>query len=302
MDTENPSAPPHSESRIPGKNHPDRHRNGRPGGVIHDNARHSTHFTVIGNHLTQHRELSLLAIGLACHIQSLPTGAPVDIKTLAARFPEGPTRIAAALNELQDHGYLRRTRQRVDGGRIVTRTVSCNRPGHHSTTTGTSTGTAVRAATETSGRPPRRPAAEKPAPRTLLPAVPKPAHPSPDLLHTALALLAGLHRADPRLLLSATDVEHLAPGVTAWLERDLPPTAVRHALTANLPQDPLHRPAAFLAHRLTAQLPPPPPFRAPAPPPEVPHPLQNCDSCDLAFRAPAPGHCRSCRSDPPDAA
>ncbi|MFF4752469.1 hypothetical protein ACWD5R_16200 [Streptomyces sp. NPDC002514] len=119
MDTENPSAPPHSESRIPGKNHPDRHRNGRPGGVIHDNARHSTHFTVIVNHLTQHRELSLLAIGLACHIQSLPTGAPVDIKTLAARFPEGPTRIAAALNELQDHGYLRRTRQRVDGGRYA---------------------------------------------------------------------------------------------------------------------------------------------------------------------------------------
>ncbi|MFB7495057.1 helix-turn-helix domain-containing protein [Streptomyces sp. NPDC056161] len=299
MDTENPSAPPHSESRIPGKNHPHRHRNTRPGGVVHDNARHTTHFTVIGNHLAQHRELSLLAIGLACHIQSLPTGAPVDIKTLAARFPEGPTRIAAALNELQAHGYLRRTRQRVDGGRIVTRTVSCNRPGHR--------GSAADSTAEPSGRPPRRPAPEKPtprkpAPRKLLPAVPKPAAPSPDLLRTALALLAGLHRADPRLLLSATDAEHLAPGVAAWLERDLPPAAVQHALSSNLPQDPLHRPAAFLAHRLTAQLPPPPPFRAPASPPDVPPPFQTCDGCDLAFRSPTPGRCRDCRPVPTEAA
>ncbi|WP_425275205.1 hypothetical protein [Streptomyces olivochromogenes] len=76
---------------------------------------------MIGNHLAQHPELSGLAIGLAVYIQSLPTGARVDIKTLAVRFPEGPTRIAAALRELETHGYLRRTRERTPGGRIVTR-------------------------------------------------------------------------------------------------------------------------------------------------------------------------------------
>jgi hypothetical protein len=75
---------------------------------------------VIGNHLAQHPELSALAIGLAVYIQSLPAGARVDIKTLAARFPEGTTRIAAALRELEAHGYLRRTRERVGQGRIVT--------------------------------------------------------------------------------------------------------------------------------------------------------------------------------------
>ncbi|MFD8649271.1 hypothetical protein [Streptomyces mirabilis] len=85
---------------------------------------------MIGNHLAQHPELSGLAIGLAVYIQSLPTGARVDIKTLAARFPEGPARIAAALRELETHGYLRRTRERTPGGRIVTRGRRC-RPLRH---------------------------------------------------------------------------------------------------------------------------------------------------------------------------
>ncbi|MFJ5271347.1 helix-turn-helix domain-containing protein [Streptomyces sp. NPDC088358] len=287
MDTQNPSAPPRAQSRIAGKNH---HRgtrpHARPGGVIHDNTRHTTRFTVIGNHLAQHPELSGLAIGLAVYIQSLPTGARVDIKTLAARFPEGPTRIAAALRELETHGYLRRTRERTPGGRIVTRTISCNQPGHHGP------------AGDTPRNPAVRPAApEKRPPRKLLPAVPRPAYPSPTLLRTAADLLAGLRRHDPRLLLSTTDAEHLAPGVAAWLERDLTPNAVQRALTVDLPPEDLRRPAALLAHRLAAQLPPPPPFRVPTSPPAARHPLQNCEGCDRAFRSPAPGRCRDCRSD-----
>ncbi|WP_435611413.1 helix-turn-helix domain-containing protein [Streptomyces sp. bgisy159] len=283
MDTENPSAPSRARSRIAGKNHPDGRRTA---GVVHDHVRHTENFTVIGNDLTQHPELSLLAIGLACHIQSVRPGTAVDIKTLAARFPEGPTRIAAALRELESHGYLRRSRERTSTGRIITRTVSCNRPGH-----GAARETAApRSAT-------RRTTPDRPAPRKRLPAVPQPAFPAPALLQTALDVLSGLRRHDPRLLLSATDAEHLAPGVAAWLERDLAPTAVRHALTDGLPDEPLIRPAAFLAHRLAAQLPPPPPFRPPAPPaPEPRHPLQNCDGCDHAFRAPRPGRCRNCRS------
>ncbi|MEV7153536.1 helix-turn-helix domain-containing protein [Streptomyces misionensis] len=281
MDTENPSAPSRAQSRLRGKNHPDGHRTA---GVVHDHVRHTENFTVIGNDLAQHPELSLLAIGLACYIQSVRPGTAVDIKSLAARFPEGPTRIAAALRELETHGYLRRTRERTPTGRIVTRTVSCNRPGH-------------RAARETSARrPARRTAPDEPAPRKHLPAVPQPSYPAPALLRTAVDVLASLRRHDPRLLLSATDAEHLAPGVAVWLERGLTPTAVRHALTANLPNEPLIRPAALLAHRLAAQLPPPPPFRhQAAPTPEPRHPLQTCDGCDRAFRAPQPGRCRECR-------
>ncbi|MER6952900.1 helix-turn-helix domain-containing protein [Streptomyces sp. NPDC000618] len=273
MDTENPSAPPCAESRIPGKNHP------HAAGLTHENARHAERFTVIGNHLAQHQELSLLAIGLAVHLQSLPKGVRVDIKTLAARFPEGTTRIAAALRELETHGYLRRERRRSPDGRITTRTISCNRPGHHDR----------RPATDHAPR--KRPA----QPRKALPAVPQPGYRSPTLLQAATDLLAGLRRHDPRLLLSATDTEHLAPGVAAWLEREATPAAVRHALTADLPDDPLRRPAALLAHRLAAQLPPLPPYRAPATPPDTRHPLRNCDSCDRAFRSPVPGLCRACQ-------
>src|SRR5690606_37959338 len=162
--------------------------------------------------------------------------------------------------ELETHGYLRRTRERTSTGRIVTRTVSCNRPGHR--------GSREQAARS---RPARRTEPDEPAPRKRLPAVPQPSRPWPVLLRTAVDVLSGLRRHDPRLLLSATDAEHLAPGVAAWLERDLTPTAVRHALTANLPREPLARPAALLAHPLTAPLPPPPPAppgrTAPPPPP-----------------------------------
>ena len=291
MDTHDISAPPRAQSRHTADKHPNQRHRPSGGGLTHDNTRHTTRFTVIGNHLAQHPELSGLAIGLAVYIQSLPTGARVDIKTLAARFPEGPTRIAAALRELETPGYLRRTRERTPGGRIVTRTISCNQPGSSRRDTHGDAHAAPKATRAT-----------KPAPRKALPPVPRPAYPAPALIQQATDLLAGLRRHDPRLLLSTCDTAHLAPGVAAWLERDVTPTAVRHALTADLPPEGLRRPAALLAHRLTAQLPPPSPFRAPAPPPAVRHPLQTCEACDRAFRSPEPGHCRDCRTDFPEAA
>ncbi|MFJ8661307.1 helix-turn-helix domain-containing protein [Streptomyces sp. NPDC093795] len=284
MGTQHTSARPHAQSRNDGKNPSPRTRTAtRRGGVTHDNARHTTRFTVIGNHLAQHAELSLLAIGLAVHIQSLPSGASIGIRTLAARFPEGTTRIAGALRELEAHGYLRRTRERTKDGLIVTRTVSCNQPGR--------TGT-----TDEPKPEPKRPARrEDKPPRRALPSVPQPAYPAPDLLATALGVLSGLRRTDPRLLISVTDAEHLVPGVAAWLERELTPEAVHNALTADLPAEPLYRPAALLAHRLTDRLPPLPPYRAPGNP-AAHHPLQNCDTCDRAYRAPEPGTCGACAS------
>ncbi|MDX3456110.1 helix-turn-helix domain-containing protein [Streptomyces sp. ME02-8801-2C] len=310
MDTKNPSAPPCAPSRPTGKNHPHRRPNSGVSGVVHDNTRHDTRFTVIGNHLAQHRELSLLAIGLSVHIQSLPAGAPVDIKTLAKRFPEGADRISAALRELEAHGYLRRPRERTPAGRIVTRTVSCNQPGRHAEghpdrrpqpqqerqprpepQPGHSDHVTHPAHSTTSAPPKER------TPRKPLPAVPQPAYKGPELLQAATDLLAGLRRSDPDLLLSACDTAHLAPGVAAWLERDASLTAVRHALISDLPPEGMRRPAALLAHRLITQLPPPAPYRPPAPqsePTHIRHPLQNCDGCDRAFRSPERGRCRDC--------
>ncbi|MET7940881.1 helix-turn-helix domain-containing protein [Streptomyces sp. NPDC005302] len=319
MDTKNLSAPPHAQSRVAANKHTNR-RPERAGGVIHDNTRHTDRFTVIGNHLTQHPNLSGLAIGLGAHIQSLPAGHPVDIRSLTRRFPEGATRIAAALRELEAHGYLRRTRERVPGGRIVTRTVSCNQPGRGGAA-GAVTRSEAGAVHEGDGEPGQRPAPPGPAatagpperrerpepteqrpPGKALPEVPRPAWPAPALLRAATDLLAGLHRHEPRLLLSARDTAHLAPGVAAWLERDVSPGAVGLALTRDLPSEGLRRPAALLAHRLTVQLPPLPPFRTPAPPPDVRHPLRTCDGCERAFRAPEPGRCRDCRPVPRGAA
>ncbi|MFD5281712.1 helix-turn-helix domain-containing protein [Streptomyces rubrogriseus] len=290
MDTRNPSAPPRAQS-APADNPTRTRRHG--GGITHDNTRHTTRFVVIGNHLVQHKELSLLAIGLSCHLQSLPAGAGADIKTLTARFPEGPTRIAAALRELEAHGYLRRERHRTQTGRIVTRTVSCNQP--H----------AGRRDPADTGCPPakRTPPPPRRTGHKALPAVPQPGSTAPALLQTALDLLATLRRHDPRLLLSATDTAHLVPGVAAWLERDVASTAVRHALTTDLPDEPLRRPAALLAHRLAGQLPPPPPFRAKAgPPPPRSYEVRNCDGCDRGFRAPeTEDRCRDCRTAADDA-
>ncbi|MFG2649918.1 helix-turn-helix domain-containing protein [Streptomyces sp. NPDC048436] len=306
MDTQNPSAPLRSQSATGGsQSHARatrRPRGGqdarrRPsGGISHDSTRHTTRFTVIGNHLTQHPELSLLAIGIGCHIQSLPAGARADIKTLAARFPEGTTRIAAALRELETHGYLRRERERTPAGRIVTRTTFCNQP--HTTPQRTHAPTRP-LPPETGEHPAPHPPPQRRKQARPLPAVPHPAYSAPALLRQATDLLTDLRHHDPRLLLSARDTTHLTPGVAAWLERDVAPDAVRHALTHDLPPEGPRRPAALLAHRLTALL-PPSPVAASVPP--VRHPLQNCDTCDRAFRGPAPDRCRDCRPDGKEAA
>lgn len=247
------------------RNAPTRPKTGHSSGVTHVNEPHHDNFTVIGNHLAQHPELSLTAIGLATHIQSLPEGSSIGIKALAAKFREGEIRIAAALRELEEHGYLSRTKERLQSGRVTTRTTSFNKP---------------RLAV-TAAAPPLPAKADGPAPAR---------HRS-----AATDLLAGLRAHDSRLLLTDRDVLRLAPAVAAWLERGVPPTAVVRTLTTGLPQDPIKHPAALLRHRLTTQLPPRLPAAPPPPAEHRPAPLQTCDGCERAFRSPHPGHCRDCR-------
>ncbi|MEV7420170.1 helix-turn-helix domain-containing protein [Streptomyces sp. NPDC089919] len=103
-------------------------RSGGISGVTHSRVPLTSNFTLVANQLAQHAALSLLAIGLSVHIQSLPTGSPVTIRDLADRFPESELRIGRALHELEAAGYLRRTRIRLPIGQVVTRTVSYNLP------------------------------------------------------------------------------------------------------------------------------------------------------------------------------
>ncbi len=291
------------------------HRSRR--GVRQVTEAHTSGFTVVGNHLAQHRGLSCLAIGLAVHIQSLRDGSPVDIRSLTERFPEGRDRFAAALRELERHGYLERRRERLADGTWTTVTYAYDNPA--ATAARRAREAAADAVPEAGPGPvpkpahaPRSPAPKPSAPppppvRATAPAqvraasagprrqpLPAPSAHAPALHRTAADLLAGLREREPRLTLSERDVRRLAPAVAAWLERGARPDAVRHALTGGLPPEPLHHPAGLLAHRLTALLPAPLPSTPARPPVD---PLQNCDRCDRAFRAPEPGRCGGC-ADP----
>lgn len=317
-----------------------------PGGIVHVKARHTEQFTVVGNHLAQHRVLSLTARGLALYIQSLPTGAKVGIKRLTDRFPEGEVRIASALRELEAHGYLERSRVRLASGQVVTRTVSYNQP--RTTRPGLPERpppppakrreVVVRPSRpepepEPVAEPPARPDFEpwpecepgyasepepepdpcpgpdpcpEPEPGPEPEPEPEPGPVAPEsagaaLRQDAVELLARLREDDPRLLLPERHVRRLAPGVSAWLERGAEPEAVRHVLSGGLPAE-LRNPAGLIAHRLATQVPPRLAPRPAGPTAARPDPMQNCDGCERAFRAPGPGRCRDCPEEAADSA
>ncbi|MER7341552.1 helix-turn-helix domain-containing protein [Streptomyces sp. NPDC000075] len=293
----------------------------------------------VGDHLSRHPGLSLLAIGLAVHIRSLPDGSPVGIKPLAERFPEGEVRIAGGLRELEAAGYLERERVRTEGGRVVTRTVFYSSPKPDGPPPAPPTPPADRAplpepesvpelvsvpergpapgpgpAPEPLAAPAARAAApapergpapalppEAPAPVRDVAVLPEPPQPPGRVRREAVELLARLRGDDPRLLLGERDVLRLAPGVSAWLERGAEPEAVRRVLVTGLPDD-MRSPAGVIGYRLRAGLPPELPREAPKAKPVRPDPLQNCDGCDRAFRAPTPGRCPTCPPEELDAA
>ncbi|MEW5532848.1 helix-turn-helix domain-containing protein [Streptomyces virginiae] len=267
-----------------------------PSGIRHVNHDHRRGYVKIGNHLAQHRELSMAAIGLATHIQSLPTGSKVTIKALAERFPEGEVRIATALRELERHGYLARFQERLPTGRVVTCTVSYNNPPAMAETTREPQVPPQRSAPKPEPEPEPEPESEPESEPE-----PEPEPVTPEAESEARELLARLRLRDPRLTLSERDTVRLAPAAAEWLERGLAPSAVTAALTRSLPTQTIHSPAALLAHRLRELLPPrlPDPWASdPAGPDRTVHPLRTCDGCERAFRSPTPGHCRSCAPPP----
>ncbi|MFF0789830.1 helix-turn-helix domain-containing protein [Streptomyces spiralis] len=292
-------------------------------GVTHVRTYQSGQYVVVGNHLAQHHDLSLTAIGLATHILSVPEGTSVDIRSLADRFPEGRERIASALRELEAHGYLERVREHTESGRLVTRTYVHHNPDTASTAAAplrvagrpaTSrardrrppAGTDVRAVPEEDDQTPQRQSSgPEPAPATAS-ATPKRRGPGDQGYDRAVALLAGLRGTDSRLILSRRDVDRLAPAVTAWFDSGATEAVIHHALTNGLPAD-VRNPAKLIAYRLDQLLPVPLPAR-PTPSPKVatgggaaprPYPFQTCDGCERAFRAPHPGdRCRDCRPAP----
>ncbi|MER5749145.1 hypothetical protein [Streptomyces sp. NPDC002088] len=268
-------------------------------GVIHVRTRLTADFTVISNALAQRRG-SAVTIGVAAYILSLPDGSPVSIAALCEHFTEGEILISRALRELEAAGYLERRRERLSAGQIRTRTYFYDVPGG--------------GVPDPEGPPeppkPRRPPRKQPAaPEAAAPAssvveeaVPAPARERAenpvslaDADPQALAVLAALRRIDPRLVLSEREAARLAPAVARWMAAGVGAAQITELLTARLPDSFLARPANVLAFRLReTPLPAPPPLPQIAERPAV-LPLQTCDGCDRAFRAPEPGHCRDCR-------
>jgi hypothetical protein len=274
-------------------------------GVTHVRTRLDADFTVIANALAQRRG-SAVTVGVAAYILSLPDGASVTIAALCAHFSEGEILISRALRELEDAGYLERVRVRDARGAIRTETYfhdvpeggvpfgppeppeSPQPPELPETPEPDGPGPRVSAVRPA---PPRNPEAAGSVPA----AVPAPAeeeaaaHADP----RAVALLASLRTADPRLVLSRREAAALAPAVGQWLAAGVEPAQLTQLLTVRLPEQFVARPARILAYRLKE-----PPLPAPAPPPPPPPvlPWQNCDGgCNRVFRAAHPGTCRDCR-------
>ncbi|MGW6994384.1 hypothetical protein [Streptomyces virginiae] len=243
--------------------------------MIHFRHRHTDRFTVVGNHLAQHAQLSAVAIGIAVYIQSVPDGVSVTAKALTLRFREGEITIRRALNELEEAGYLERRRIPLGGGRFATRTLAYDKPGC----------VAMPSATPV----PQQPAVTRSEPE----AEPTPLAPT----GSAADLLARLRAVDARLILSVRDVQRLSPAVEEWLARHATAEQITRTLTANLPPAPvpIHHPPRFLEHRLTTLLPPPLPVATPEPHRPRPAPLITCDGCERAFRSHVPdARCGDC--------
>lgn len=309
-------------------------RSATPSGVTHVRTSVSGQYVVVGNHLAQHRDLSLTAIGLATHIFSVPEGTPVDIRSIAERFPEGRERIAMALRELEAHGYLERIREHTEEGRLVTRTYAHHTPESvravvtpfkqpvRAVTAGRDVRRAPVVAGEGDGQQRDAPQEDDPAPaKCAAPVVQTPVAAGPAAsesasevpapvaplreqgrrearLQEAVGILAGLRHGDARLTLSVRDVHRLAPSVIGWLERGATPAVVHRTLTAELPVV-MKYPAGVIAYRLRELVPPPlPALPTPSPRADGPYPFQDCDGCERVFRAAAPGRCRECRSGP----
>jgi hypothetical protein len=85
-------------------------------------------YTQIMNAALQDERLSFRARGLMAYLLSLPPSARVNSSQLAERAPEGRDAVRKALAELEEHGYLRRTKERTDKGTFRPESVVCDDP------------------------------------------------------------------------------------------------------------------------------------------------------------------------------
>ena len=81
---------------------------------------HEQEFTILPNSLIRNPALSLRDVGLLCYMLSLPPDWDFSVNGLNAILSNnGRSSVRASLKNLENQGYLKRTRLRDDVGRIT---------------------------------------------------------------------------------------------------------------------------------------------------------------------------------------
>ncbi|MEH6375649.1 hypothetical protein V7793_15110 [Streptomyces sp. KLMMK] len=223
---------------------------------------------------------------IAAHIDRLPDGAAVDIKTLAKELPAyGQQAVASALKALSAAGHLRRFREVVGEGR----TQWVSRSYFSRTARDDAWWAAFLARTSGQGAP--------------SPAVSSPPEPEREKARNdcspAYIALATLGCSDSRLMLSAAECSALEGLAAEWFARGVTPLEFARILTTGLP-DVIHCPGAFTRKRLIDRL-PPERLQVPYGVASAPHRVMECTGCGVPGRPEAlsGGLCRPCRGDVP---
>ncbi|MFE0042620.1 hypothetical protein [Streptomyces albireticuli] len=214
---------------------------------------------------------------IAAHLDRLPDGAAVDIKTLAKELPAyGQQAVASALRALSAAGHLRRFREPVEG---CTQWVSRSYFSRTARDDDWWEAFLARNSRQAASSPTASPARER----------------ARNERSPAYIGLATLGCSDPRLTLSAAECAALEELAAEWFARGITPLEFARILTQGLPGV-IHCPGAFIRKRLIDRLPPEQPEAAYAQPPAR---VMECTGCGTPGRPDAlpGGLCRGCRGD-----
>ncbi len=258
---------------------------------IHRSA-HQRFFTTLGNEVLRDSRLSFCARGILAHLLSQPDGKRDDIRTLADRTPEGRERVASAMRELEQFGYLKRTKKRSAEGHIYTELDVFEAPEGPPLQVTPNAGfpaSGVRAASADGDHPVNKGGEEPTLPAPPAQGAEEGREEDGDEETKASAdLLARIARTEPRLSVGSREALRLAPLVTEWRRRGASELHVIGSLTAGLPRDGVYHPARFIESRLVTKM--------PAERRVAPAKLE-CDQCGVPVLA--AGACRSCGDTAP---
>ncbi|MEV1020798.1 hypothetical protein [Streptomyces sp. NPDC050264] len=236
--------------------------------------RHERGFTVIDNKAIRDPRLSHTARGILVYVLSLPSGAPVNVRTLSDGFPQGRLAVSKAVKELRELGYWVTRTEREPATRRIVSSVDVYEVPRLATSTSSAASPTPAATKPVPGRvgtgeagtfsprgktnpydygeknppyPPAKPAAAEPASAEA-------GWPEDPHADEGARILRRLAVVDPRLRLSERGVRELVPDVVVWLERGASVADVIDAVSAGLPAN-VYSAARLIADRLTRKRP-----------------------------------------------